>query len=165
MRLDVRMMTRTAIPLGLVLAFQSMGLAQPITGPVINAVLFVTTAVTGTLSGLLIGSVTPWVAYITGLMKIAPAVPVIMLGNLSLVVVFALLSRFNRYVAAVIASVTKWLVMTAGVKYIVAPQIKIPAPAYVSLTIMQLWTALGGALLGLLVIASLTARNRRSKSA
>jgi hypothetical protein len=163
--IDVKVLTRTAVLLALTIGFQALGLSQPITGPIVNAVLFVSTGITGGLSGTIIAAVTPWVAYVVGLNKFAPAVPVIMAGNVSLVLVFAALSRVNRYLAAGSAGVVKWLVMTVGIKYLVAQKLKVPAPVVTSLTIMQLWTALGGAVLGLLVMASLRSWERRSRKA
>jgi hypothetical protein len=161
MKIDLKMLTRTAILLALTVAFQSLALPQPVTGPLVNAVLFVSTGIIGALSGVLIGGITPWIAYAVGTMKLAPAVPVIMAGNISLVLVFALLFKRNRYVAAVAATVVKWLVMTAGVKYLLLPAVKVPAPVVTSLTIFQLWTALGGAVLAIAVMAALKAWESR----
>ncbi len=165
MKIELKTLTRTAILLGLTLAFQSLRLPQPVTGPIINAVLYTAAGIIGPISGVIIGATTPWIAYAVGISRLAPAVPVIMLGNISLVVVFALLVRANKYVAAIAAAAAKWAVMSLGVKYIVAPQIPIPPPVYASLTILQLWTALGGAALSLLVMASLHAWQTKSHKA
>ncbi len=155
MKIDLKMLTRTAILLALTVAFQSLALPQPVTGPLVNAALFTSAGIVGVVSGILIGAITPWIAYAVGTMRLAPALPVIMAGNISLVLVFGLLFRRNRYVAAVAAAVTKWLVMTAGVKTILLPSVKVPAPVVTSLTIFQLWTALGGAVLALAVLTAL----------
>jgi hypothetical protein len=156
MKLDLKFLTRTAILIGLTLGFQALALPQPITGPVVNAVLFVSTGIIGMLSGALIGLITPWVAFAVGTMKLAPAVPVIIAGNLAIPIVFGLLHKRNRYVAALAAAVTKYVVMFLGMNYLTGVlNLKIPAAVVATLTTVQLWTALGGAVLGVAVIASL----------
>jgi hypothetical protein len=156
MKLNLRFLTRTAILIGLTLGFQALGLPQPITGPVVNAVLFVSTGIIGVASGALIGLITPWVAFAVGTMKLAPAVPVIIAGNLAIPVVFGLLQKRNRYVAAIAAAVAKYLVMFAGMNYLTGVlNLKIPAAVVASLTTVQLATALGGAVLGIAVLVSL----------
>jgi len=152
---NVKFIARTGILLALALGFQSLGLAQPITGPVVNAILYIAAMMTGGLSGVVIGLTTPWIAYITGIMKLAPAVPVIIAGNVTLVITYVLVSKVNKYAALALAAVAKWLVMTAGIKYLLAQAVKLPPAVVTTLTIAQLWTALGGAVIALLVGASL----------
>jgi hypothetical protein len=53
------------------------------------------------------------------------------------------------------ASVLKYGVMTLGIKYLMSAGTKIPAAAYASLTITQLFTALGGAVVAAAVLAAL----------
>lgn len=155
MRLGVRDLVRTAVLAALAVGIQSLNLPQPVTGPAINSVLFIATMYVGTLSGILVGLLTPWVALLTGILKLAPAVPVIMAGNASLCLTAGLGQRVNRYLAVAAAAVVKFTVMTIGVKLLVASGTKIPAAAYTSLTITQLFTACGGALIALAVLGVL----------
>ncbi len=163
MKIELKSMVQTAVLLALALAVQSAGLGQMITGPVINAILFVTSALVGPVFGVIVGLITPWVALTTGIMKFAPALPVIMAGNAALVLTFyflwAVLSKsFHTrpacWIAACSAAVVKYAVMTAGVKLILAPNIKVPPVLVTTLTVNQLFTALIGALLAALIIQS-----------
>jgi hypothetical protein len=163
MRIQVRTLTRAAIFLGLALAIQLTGLQQAIVGPGVNAVLLLATAMVGPVAGALIGITTPWIALLLGILKFAPALPVIIAGNLTLVLVFHLLRKVNVYAGAVGAAVAKYAVMAAGIKVLVATAVRVPPAVVIALTITQLWTALGGAAVALLVLKSseIWARGRR----
>jgi len=161
MKLDVRKLAYTAVLTALALAFQLGSLPQPVTGPAINAVLYVSSIFVHPLSGVLVGFITPWMALVTGIMKLAPAIPVIMAGNASLSLV-AGYGRVNKYVAMGLAAVVKWAVMTLGVRYLLSTGTNIPPAAYTSLTITQLFTALGGAVVAAIVLEAL-ARFRHGK--
>lgn len=156
MKIRVVDVVRTGILAGLAVALQAMNLPQPVTGPGVNAVLFVASLYVGPLSGAFVGIITPWVGLMMGIVKLAPAVPVIMAGNITLALVSGYLGRFNRYVAMAAASVLKFGVMTLGIRYLVSTGTKIPAVAYTSLTITQLFTALGGAVVASAILAALS---------
>lgn len=149
------MLVRTAVLLALALAIQSLSLSQWITGPVINAILSVASGFMGWPYGVLIGLLTPWMALATGILKFAPAAPVVMAGNATLCLAFGLLYRVNKYAAAGAGSLLKFLVMTAGMKLIVASKVKVPPVVMASLTITQLYTALIGTGVALLVLQAL----------
>ena len=135
MNMDLRTVARTAVIAGVAIAFQALNLRQPITGPGINAILYVASIYIGPVSGALVGFLTPWIALITGIMGFAPAVPVIMAGNASLALVSGFLHRYNRYLAMGLAAFAKFIVMTLGIRYLMAHGTQVPAPAYTSLTI------------------------------
>jgi hypothetical protein len=78
-----------------------------------------------------------------------------MIGNASLALVSGYGSRLNKYVAMVLAAAVKWAVMTLGVKYLLSTGTNIPPAAYASLTITQLFTALGGAVVAAIVLEAL----------
>ncbi len=149
-------MVRTGLLAGLAIALQVMTPPQPVTGPGINAVLFVASLYVGPLSGAFVGLITPWVAFTMGITKLAPAVPVIMAGNVTLALVTGYLAKYNRYAAMIAASVLKFGVMTLGIRYLISTGTKIPAVAYTSLTITQLFTALGGAAVAAIILAALS---------
>ncbi len=160
MRIDTRFLTRSAIMVALAVGFQALGLQQPITGPVINAILLVTSDVVSPLSAALVGLITPWVAAATGILKVPVVLPVIIAGNLSLVIVFALFKRLNRLVAGVLAAIVKYGAMTAGIKLMLARNVPLKPPIIVAMTLTQLYTALGGVVLALAVIKGLEAFRR-----
>lgn len=160
MKIQLSDIVKTGILAGLAVALQAMNLPQPVTGPGINAILFVASLYVGPLSGAFIGLVTPWVALLTGIMRLAPAVPVIMAGNVTLALAAGYLDRVNRYFAMGAASLLKFGVMTLGVRYLVSIGTKIPAVAYTSLTVTQLFTALGGAVAAVVILAALSKMKR-----
>lgn len=155
MKLTLQDVVRTAVVAGLAVAIQALNMSQVITGPAINAILYVAAIFIGPISGLMVGLVTPWVALLTGIMKVVPAVPVIMLGNAVLCLVAGYLDRYNRYLAMGLAAVCKFLAMTAGVKVLIGRGTNIPAPVYSMLTVNQLVTALLGGVLASIVLIAL----------
>lgn len=135
MKIRLQDVVRTGILAALAVALQAMTLPQPVTGPGINAVLFVASLYVGPLAGACVGIITPWVALLMGINKLAAAVPVIMLGNVTLALVAGYTAKFNKYVAMALAAVLKFAVMTLGIKYLMSTGTNIPAAAYTSLTI------------------------------
>jgi uncharacterized membrane protein len=156
MKIRVIDVVRTGILAGLAVALQALNLPQPVTGPGVNAVLFVASIYVGPLAGAFVGLITPWVGLLMGLVKLAPAVPVIMAGNVTLALVSGYLGKLNRYVAMGAASILKFGVMTLGIRYLISTGTKIPAVAYTSMTITQLFTALGGAAVAAVILAALS---------
>ena len=156
MKIRLQDVVRTGILAALAVALQAMTLPQPVTGPGINAVLFVASLYVGPLAGACVGIITPWVALLMGINKLAAAVPVIMLGNVTLALVAGYTAKFNKYVAMALAAVLKFAVMTLGIKYLMSTGTNIPAAAYTSLTITQLFTAMGGAVVAPIVLAALS---------
>ena len=154
-------LVRTSLLLALALAVQTARLPQTVTGPMINAILLLAVSLGGgLLSGIVVGSITPWVAVIVGIAAFPPVAPVIMGGNIALVVVFAALSRiltgtWGELAAAVSGAIAKYLVMFSGIRYLVAPNLPLPPPAIIALTITQLYTALLGGLLSVAVMKTL----------
>ncbi|MGI6633269.1 MAG: ECF transporter S component [Bacillota bacterium] len=154
MKITLQTVSRVGLLVALALALQALGLPQPITGPGVNAVLYVASLYIGPLAGALVGVITPWVGLMTG-KALAVAVPVIIAGNVTLALVSGYLSRFNRYVAMLAAALAKFGVMTAGIRYLLSTGAKIPPVAYTSLTVTQLFTALGGALVAAVILVAL----------
>ena len=161
MKIDLRFWIRTAILAALALAFQALGLNQMVTGPAVNTVLYVASLYISPFSGVLVGLVTPWVALAVGIMKFAPAVPVIMLGNATLAISSGYLSRINRFLGLFAGACAKFLAMTAGMKFLVARGTRVPAAVYTSLTVTQLFTALGGALVAAVILEVLERMAKR----
>jgi len=161
MNLSTRFVTRSAIMIALAVGFQALGLQQAITGPVINAILLISAEFVGPLSGILVGLITPWMAVTTGIFKgPAPVIPVIIAGNLALVVVFALSRKINRLAGGALAAVAKYAAMTAGIKLLIARQIPLKPPIVVAMTMTQLYTAIGGVALALAVMKGMEALGR-----
>ncbi len=167
---DVRRITRTAILIALTIAFQSLGLQQMITGPVVNMFLYMAVMTVGIWGGVITGLITPVAALWMGILKpaMAPMVPAIALSNAALAAVFGVISgiggrtetggrgldaRAFRVAGVLIASFAKFLILSGTVKYLV----KVPGPLAKMMQGTQLVTALiGGALA--LVFAEILSR-------
>ncbi|MFY9174630.1 MAG: ECF transporter S component [Peptococcia bacterium] len=153
MKITTKILTRSAVLLALALVVQLGKFPQPVTGPAINGILFIASAVVGPISGILIGLLTPIVAFAVGIMPFAPAMVIIMLGNATLAIVYGLLAK-RQILALVAAAVGKFLVMAAMVKYIfpLLFGIAIPAKVTTMLTLPQLYTALIGAVAAFIIL-------------
>lgn len=149
----VRFITRTAFLLALTVAFQSLKMGQFVTGPLVNAVLYISSYIIGWPAGVLIGAFTPWIAFIVGILKpaMAPAIPFIMIGNSLLVVVFYLLKSKNAIVAIVTASVAKFACLYFATRFLLELNPKLVT----ALQFPQLITAVIGGVLALIVISAL----------
>ena len=156
MKITTKTLTRSALILALAIAVQSIKMPQFVTGPLINALLFLAVALVNPISGVLIGLFTPLLAFTFGIMPLAPAVPVIMLGNGLLAAVYGLFSR-KPVLGVGIASLAKYMMMTVSVYYLFPGLLKItfPQKVIVMLTTPQFFTALGGGVLALLVLKAM----------
>lgn len=161
-RCDVKMnkgvvfLTRTAVLLALTLAIQMVGMPQYATGPLVNTMLYIAATFVGIWSGVVIGVVTPTIAFWRGILPppLGPMVPFIALGNAALVIVFGLLERRGKLAAIVgiiAASVLKFLVLSSAVRFVV--EVK-PAVAKMMQT-PQLLTALAGGAIAFIVSEAL----------
>jgi hypothetical protein len=121
----VRQITRTALLLALAVAFQGLKLGQFFTGPLVNAVLYISAFEVGWPSGVIIGAITPLIALLVGILKpvLAPAIPFIMLGNALLVLVFWKFRNFNSFIAVIAASTVKFGVLYISTAFLLYCQI------------------------------------------
>ena len=158
-KITTEFITRTAILLALALVFQIglKGIGQPIVGPLINFVLIISVYTVGTLSGIIVGSLTPFIAFIFGIMGFFPVVPVIIVGNIVYVFCF-FRERFTRggdVLGIILASFIKYIFLALTVKYIVVLFANVPPKVIAAFSIPQLYNALIGGALALLVKAFL----------
>jgi len=157
-----RQLTRPAVVSALLLAFvtafQSLGLPQPVTGPVVNATLFLAAWLVGPLFGAAIGALTPVVALWRGILAapLAPMVPFIGVANALQVVAAAYLRRAHVAAAVGVAAVVKWAVLSVAVRTLV----DVPPPIAVAMQWPQLLTALAGGVLAWVVGRALPAPYR-----
>ncbi len=155
---SVQWWARTAILLALLLVIQMVGFPQPVTGPLVNFILLWTVSFNHVYSAILIGSISPWIAYARGILPppLGPMIPFIILGNVVLVVVFHLFCSFkkgNRYdwiftvSGVIVGAFLKFLVLSTAVRFF----IDVPPPIAQAMSFPQLLTALGGGVLFLIV--------------
>ncbi|MDP3244221.1 MAG: iron hydrogenase [bacterium] len=132
----------TAVPL-----FHS----QPLTGPIVNATLFIATAVLGASNGIVIGLIPSLIALSFGLLPpvLAPMVPFIMFGNAILIIVFNGLKNKNFWLGVAAASFLKFLFLAGTSSVVINLLLKKEVAATVAgmMSWPQLYTALAGGLL------------------
>lgn len=166
-KLNVNYLAKTGVLLALALTFQIgfSSFAQPAVGPLVNMTLFIAAIYVGTLSAALIGTLTPLSAFLLGIMPLFPIVSFIMIANLTLVILFTFVRRVNgKYgdVLGVIAgAVGKFLFLSISVRYVASyflPQV--PPKIVEMMTFPQLYTALVGGLIALLVSKKLIKYNK-----
>ncbi|QSX09044.1 ECF transporter S component [Alkalibacter rhizosphaerae] len=147
--------TKTGLLLALALMIQ-IGLApfaQPVVGPLVNMVLLLAVVLVGPWGAVTVGCLTPLVAFFVGIMGLLPVIPVIMLGNTIYALVFWLFYKRNQFIAVIMAAAGKFLSMAVGVRILAAFFVpNLPAPVVVALSLPQLYTALIGGFIGLLVL-------------
>lgn len=157
-RRATRLLVVSAVLLAFVTAFQSLGLSQPVTGPVVNATLFLAAWLVGPLFGAAIGLLTPAVALWRGILAapLAPMVPFIGLGNAVLVLLGFYLRRVHVAAAVAAAAVVKWAILSLAVRTLVT----VPPPVAVAMQWPQLLTALAGGVVAWAVWRALPAAYR-----
>lgn len=155
----VSYIVRTGVLLALTLMFQIgfNGLGQGVVGPLVNFSLLISVVLVGTIPAIIIGCLTPLIAFMVGIMPLFPLVPFIMIGNSILVIIFHIgrkkISKMGDYIGLVIAAFGKFIFLAISVRYLVGLFIpKVPGKLVTALTLPQLYTALIGGILTLIVI-------------
>lgn len=151
-RAPINQMTRIALLLALTLAAQSMRLPPPLTGPLVNFMLILSTALAGTAAGAAIGMVTPGAALLLGIIPplLAPAIPFIMVGNFFYCLLFGLLHNNGKTGAVIglaLGALLKFAVIAGAARFL----LRIPFPISEALAVPQLFNALLGGAAALLV--------------
>ncbi|OQY40686.1 ECF transporter S component [Candidatus Atribacteria bacterium 4572_76] len=151
----IKLITRTGILLAVALVVQMGGFPQPITGPLINTVLYLAALLVGSWGGIIIGVCTPVIAFMRGILPapLGPMIPFIALGNGVLVIVFSLLKGKNKIFGIIIASLAKYLILFTAVSFIV----DVPDKIAQIMSLPQLFTALSGGVIAMLAYKALWA--------
>lgn len=151
-------LARTSVLLALALVFQ-IGFNQfgpTIVGPLVNMTLLIAAAVVGSTSAILIGCLTPLMAFVLGISTFLPVVPFIMAANALLVLTFNLIRKrvkpYGNIVAMVLAAFVKFAFLAISIRYFVTLFVDAVKPPMVTLfTLPQLTSALIGGTLALLI--------------
>ena len=159
--------SRLALLVSLTVIVQIAGFPQPITGPLINFLLFITATLLGRIAGMTLGSLTPLIALLRGQLPavLAPLVPFIAIANSILVLIYYLLNyktnmqiafieRLKIYIAIFFAAVAKYLffVLTVKIIFPIISDISIPERIALVLLTPQLLTALAGGILFIIIL-------------
>jgi len=129
---------------------------QFITGPVVNAVLFISTAILGVGAGILLSFLPSIISAFAGLLPLPllPMIPYIIMGNAILVLTFGVLRKKNFWLGAVSAAFLKFIFLFLSSSFIVSWFIKnsFPQKIITMMTWPQLITALLGAVIAWLFL-------------
>ncbi|HHX72473.1 MAG TPA: ECF transporter S component [Clostridiales bacterium] len=178
----IRWIAQTAVLIALLIAVQyiSRPWSQLVTGSLVNFVLAAAALIAGPVSGLVVAMISPVLAKLLGIGPVWQFVPVIMLGNAVLALVYGLLFRkaitlsgTNKYLTFG-AAIPLAAVLKAGVIYVGIVKILIPTmtqlkpPQVEKMTQMFSWTQLFTALIGggiaMLVVPAVLSALRKSRS-
>lgn len=142
--------------LALTLMIQMMGLPQPVTGPAVNAILYLSAGLLGWRQAAVIGLLTPLAALLRGQLPpvLAPMLPFIMAGNAILVLSYAGVIRFlslgterlRMILALAYSAVIKWLWLWMAASWALPVVLgkSLPPAALAAMALPQLLTALAG---------------------
>lgn len=119
----LRLITRTALLLALLVAFQAVTkpLGQLVTGSLVNTLLAVSALTVGLWGGLVVALVSPVLAFLLGIAPQILTVPAIMAGNALFVFLLWLLGRKGKMalLAVAAASAAKFLALYALVNFLI----------------------------------------------
>ncbi len=129
---------------------------QRITGPVVNAILFLSTAILTPEIAVLIGLLPSLVAFSSGLLPapLAPIVPFIMISNTILILSFYYLKKKNFWIRVSVAAVLKFLFLFGTSTVVINLLLKKELAKQVSLMMSwpQLLTAIAGGIIAFIVL-------------
>ena len=127
-----------------------------IVGPLVNMTLLIAAAVVGSTSAILIGCLTPLMAFVLRISTFLPVVPFIMVANAILVLTFNLIRKrlipYGNIVAMILAAFVKFAFLAISIRYFVTLFVDAVKPPMVTLfTLPQLTSALIGGTLALVI--------------
>ena len=132
---------------------------QIITGPLVNAVLFLAVILAGTQNAILIGLIPSIIAISTGLLPsaLSPTVPFIMIANTLLVLSFSYFKDKNYWLGVVLSSFLKFFFLFATSSIVINLLVKKELSSKVAsmLSLPQLITALAGGFLAFIFLKTL----------
>lgn len=113
---------RGVLAIGAGLFITNLGLPQPITGPLVNALLILTVEWAGPGQAVLVGMVTPVGAAVRGILPLPllMMIPFISLANALLVGLYGLLRKKNRWLALGAAASAKALFLYGTTQFFIA---------------------------------------------
>jgi hypothetical protein len=125
---------------------------QQITGPLVNALLFIAVVILGVRNALLICFLPSIMSVSVGILPLVmlPVVPVIIIGNILLVLLFNYFNKKNFWLGVVIASFVKFIFIYSLATLLATEFIKSPMFAKVvglSMGYLQLVSALAGGII------------------
>lgn len=116
--------THFSILFALTLTIQIFGFPQPVTGPLVNMMLYLTGSHLGMSAGILLGILTPLIALWRGELPaiLAPMAPFIMFGNALLVIGFKIIT--TKLTICFTSENNSWITIKAGLGIITGAFLK-----------------------------------------
>ncbi|MEW9093847.1 MAG: ECF transporter S component [Clostridiaceae bacterium] len=160
-------LVRTALLLAISIGVQAIGRSYPqisqiFVGSIVNAALIISVFSSGVSWAILLGALTPMLAWIIGQLPgpMGPFVPFIAIGNAIFTISFGLLKGnkdINNYIFLSISAVLKFLFLSLSAKKLIYLfNLGLPGKVAEKLGVMmgipQLITALIGGFLGILIV-------------
>jgi hypothetical protein len=111
-----KFITHLVISISLTLSLEVIGLPQPITGPLVNMMLILTTLILNPPAGIILGCISPLVAVMRGQLPaiLLPMVPFIAIGNALLVLIFGTLRKKYHSAKQPLVSPINWIALLSG---------------------------------------------------
>ncbi|MFZ5354342.1 MAG: ECF transporter S component [Bacillota bacterium] len=151
MNVNLKRLTRSAVLLAMAIVFQILKVGgQLVTGSGVNAVLLIAASTCGAGWAVMIGVLTPLFAMWLGVLKqpVFVLVPFIIAGNVIYVLLNSFVGRHNKYIGLAAAAAAKFALLYSAVTYF----LKVPAPIKLAMGLPQLYTALIGGALALVIL-------------
>lgn len=158
---DVAWITRTGLLLACLIVVQLLPFPAPfrqfITGPLVNMVLLLASLATGILGGIILAILSPVLAQILQTHSILGplffVIPFIMFGNVVYVLFFNWFTEkkiniVSRTSGLIIGSLLKFLILYSAVTFIIT---KLPLALKMAMGVTQLYTAIGGGILAIIL--------------
>ena len=131
---------------------------QAITGPIINATLFVSVILLGVQSAILVGLIPSLIALSVGLLPavFAPMIPFIIVGNTILIMTFNYLKEKSFWLRVTLASMLKFIFLFSISSVIINLffEEEVASKVAVMMSWPQLFTALAGGLIAYIFLKS-----------
>ncbi|WP_315114777.1 ECF transporter S component [uncultured Clostridium sp.] len=164
---DSKKLVRTALLLAISIGVQALGRSYPqisqiFVGSIVNAALIISVFSSGIYWAVLLGALTPMLAWIIGQLPgpMGPFVPFIIIGNAIFTISFGLLKGnkdISNYIFLLISAVLKFLFLSLSAKKLIylfnlgLPE-KVAEKLGIMMGVPQLITALIGGFLGILIV-------------
>ncbi len=140
-----------ALFLALLILLPALIHLQWVTGPTVNAILFIATVILGPMQAVLLGLMPSTIALSAGLLPfaLAPMVPFIMISNVFLVLIFYYLYKKNYFFALGVSAFVKFAFLHQTVTWIMSRYLE--DKLVKTLSIMMSWPQFFTAIIGGLV--------------
>lgn len=157
--MSTKKLVRTGMFLAVALVFQIgfRQFAQPLVGPLVNMTLILATLIIGPVAAILVGTVTPLVAFVLGIIGVPFLVPIVAVGNAVMILCFyfakkLIKHKLSPWIGIGLASLFKFLFLAMSVRLLlplVMP--KVPDPVIAAFSLPQLTTALVGGVIAIVL--------------